>query len=401
MKLLFIGTHVDQTTGYSKVVYNLLEHMSKIAKVYHFGFQRHPNKSNIRTPPKSVSVYDVAANVDPVQDSFGYKKVGSYIKTVKPDVIMIYNDPIVSHFFMEEIKKTNTKAKVWVYLDQLYNGINPTLVTSINRADRIYTFTEDWAELWKKYDPKHPEVKTLHHAVDPKEFGPIDTTDVRKNLGIPEDAIIILNANRNSGRKRLDYCIMGFAQLLRNFPDLNVYLVFVTGMAAEHGAFYDIARIFNYELQMNGMDLALESRIKVINTSPPNRLADADINKLYHVADIGINTSDGEGYGLCTLEHLFAGKPQIVTDIGVYQSFLTDDVLEYIPRHERVYYSGTLMLGFFAPTFSIFEVAKAMKRMIDNLKDKTESAKQFRFRTWAEVLEPLITDINNEGAIVV
>jgi len=396
MKLLFIGTHVDQTTGYSKVVYNLLEHMSKVAKVYHFGFQRHPNKSNIRTPPKSVSVYDVAANTDPVQDSFGYKKVGQYIKTVKPDVIMVYNDPIVSHFFMEEIKKTNTKAKVWVYLDQLYNGINPMLVKSINRADRIYAFTEDWAETWKKYDPNHPDVKTLHHAVDPKEFGDIDITDVRKNLGIPEDAIVILNANRNSGRKRLDYCVMGFTQLLRNFPTLNVYMLFVTGMSAEHGANYDIMRMFNYELQMNNMDTALESRIKVINTAPPNRLTDEDINKIYHATDIGINTSDGEGYGLCTLEHLFTGKPQIVTDIGVYQSFLTDDVLEYIPRSERMYFSGTLMLGFYAPTFSIFEVAKAMKRMVDNLKEKTEAAKQFRFRTWEEVLQPLMDDIKCE-----
>jgi glycosyltransferase involved in cell wall biosynthesis len=167
-------------------------------------------------------------------------------------------------------------------------------------------------------------------------------------------------------------------------------------MKAEHGANYDIMRMFNYELQMNKMDMALESRIKVIDTSPPNRLTDKEINQIYHATDIGVNTSDGEGYGLCTLEHLFTGKPQIVTDIGVYRSFLTDDVLEYIPRHERMYYAGTLMLGFFAPTFSVIEVAKAMKRMLDTLKEKTEASKQFRFRTWEEVLQPLMDDIKCE-----
>jgi len=31
-------------------------------------------------------------------------------------------------------------------------------------------------------------------------------------------------------------------------------------------------------------------------------LSDFDINVLYNVADLGINTADGEGFGLCNFE---------------------------------------------------------------------------------------------------
>ena len=68
MRFVLISTHVDQTTGYSKVVYNLLGQLVTLApqvKTYHFGFQRHQSHSNIRTVLKGVISYDAAANEDP------------------------------------------------------------------------------------------------------------------------------------------------------------------------------------------------------------------------------------------------------------------------------------------------------------------------------------------------
>jgi hypothetical protein len=72
MRFVLVSTHVDQTTGYSKVAYNLLRQVSSIApavKTFHFGFQRHPDRKNIRKLPDNVTGYDAAANEDPRRDS--------------------------------------------------------------------------------------------------------------------------------------------------------------------------------------------------------------------------------------------------------------------------------------------------------------------------------------------
>jgi hypothetical protein len=57
MRVLLVSTHVDQTTGYSKVAYNLLRQMATLSpkiKVFHFGFQRHPGHTNHRKVPEGV-----------------------------------------------------------------------------------------------------------------------------------------------------------------------------------------------------------------------------------------------------------------------------------------------------------------------------------------------------------
>ena len=97
MRFVLISTHVDQTTGYSKVVFNLLKQLSKLStssvKTYHFGFQRHPSHGNIRTVPPGIVAYDAAANEDPKEEGFGFNKIHEYLEMVNPDVVMIYNDP--------------------------------------------------------------------------------------------------------------------------------------------------------------------------------------------------------------------------------------------------------------------------------------------------------------------
>jgi hypothetical protein len=47
---------------------------------------------------------------------------------------------------------------------------------------------------------------------------------------------------------------------------------------------------------------------------------DEDINMFYNAADVGINTADGEGSGLCNFEQMGVGVPQVVPDIGGFRS---------------------------------------------------------------------------------
>lgn len=402
MRFLLVSTHVDQTTGYAKVAHNLLKQLATLTpkiKVFHFGFQRHPSRPGLRTVPAGVIQYDAAANEDPKQEGFGFNKIHEYIEMVTPDVVMIYNDPLVVCQFIQSMKheKGVSPYKLWTYIDQVYTGIAPQLVTTINEhSDRIYCFSEIWKQRYLEYGPS-PDVRVLEHAVDPTMFTHMNSEQrsaQRSSMNIPEKAIVLLNANRNSQRKRLDLTIGGFVRALSRCPDSQLYLMIVTNLNPQAGAFYDISRIYAEELKIASLDVqAYASRLLLVDTSPPTAVTDETINILYNIGDIGINTSDGEGFGLCQLEHLYTGAPQIVTDVGTYRSFLSDKTAEFVAPEYISYFAGGMPFGFQCPMSTPAAVATAIDRMVALLKERKEYASAHTFKSWATVCDGLLEDV--------
>jgi hypothetical protein len=125
-------------------------------------------------------------------------------------------------------------------------------------------------------------------------------------------------------------------------------------------------------------------------------LPDSAINELYNASDIGVNTSDGEGFGLCQIEHLYTGAPQLVTDIGTYRSFMDESVCRFVKPNDRTYFSGTMPLGSWAPNFSYVEIADTMQTMIENLPALKKSASNYKFKTWKEVCASWLEDVKSE-----
>lgn len=403
MRFLLVSTHIDQITGYSKVSYNLVNQLATLSpkvKTFHFGFQRHSSRSNVRKYPAGVNSYDAAANEDPKEEGFGFNKIAEYIETVQPDVVMIYNDPYTIAKFIESMKheRGSSTYKLWLYVDQVYKGIASSLIETVHKhADRVYCFTDIWKARFAEYGP-FPDVRVLEHAVDPKTYTCM-TEDARKpiresNLSLPADAIVMLNANRNSQRKRIDLTVTGFVGLLKKQPTKPYYLVIASNLQPQTGAYYDIQRIYIEELKENGLDFQqFGRRLLLIDTSPPSVWSDEAINQLYNAAHIGINTSDGEGFGLCQLEHMFVGAPQIVTDIGSYRTFLDDSTTEFIPPNGKHYFPGGMPHGFSSPTFGSSDVTTAMESMIENLASKKESVRAYQFKSWATVCDGFLEDV--------
>lgn len=399
MRVVLVSTHIDQTTGYSKVSYNLLKQASTLAprvKLFHYGFQRHPNAPGHRKAPANVNLYDAAANEDPKEEGFGFNKIHDYLEMVGPDVVMIYNDPLVIYKFLEAMKHDRKTAtyKLWIYVDQVYEGIAAPLMQSIrDHADRVYCFTELWKKTFLSYG-EFPDVRVLEHAVDTTTFSalPDDArTALRKNLGIPVNGVVFLNANRNSQRKRLDLTLAGFARVLKTNP--NAYLVLATNLNPQGGAYYDVPAIFQREAALQGLDQLMLSHLILIDTSPPNVIGDEGINQLYNVADIGINTSDGEGFGLCQLEHMLTGAPQVVTDVGSFRTFLSESTSVFIPPADVAYFAGSMPLGGWAPTFTHDSVAAAMRTAITKLPELRKGVKGYTFKTWTQICDGWLEDL--------
>ena len=406
MRFVLVSTHVDQTTGYSKVVFNLLKQLAKLStsgvKTYHFGFQRHPSRGNIRTVPTGVIAYDAAANEDPKEEGFGFNKIHEYLEMVNPDVVMIYNDPLIIHRFVEAMKynKETSPYKLWVYVDQVYEGLAPALAETIRKnAHRVYCFTQYWANVYAQYD-SFPDIRVLENAVDTTLFSKLPDTlrsNIRATMNLPFNAVLMVNANRNSQRKRLDLSIMGFVELIARNPEKPYYYMIVTGLNAQQGAYYDINRIFAKELQRHNLNVEeFAKRLMLVDTSA-KPVPDSAINEIYNAADIGVNTSDGEGFGLCQIEHLYTGAPQIVTDIGTYRAFMDETVCGFVPPGDRVYFSGTMPLGLWAPSFSYKDLADTMETMIAKLPAYKKAAAAYAFKTWDEVCASWLESVKEEA----
>jgi len=411
VRFLLVSTHTEQVTGYSKVSYNLLKQLGTLAplvKIFHFGFQRTPARlPQPARPIKGVIQYDAAANEDPKEQGFGFNKFREYVETVNPDIIMIYNDPIIINQFIQQTKEVTKSWKLWVYLDQVYKGADMGLLRNIeNAADRIICFTETWKQhLMTRLTTPNIKIDVMEHGVDALVFKPMSDSErsgIRKNLNIPPNARVFLNMNRNSQRKRLDLTIMGFARLLKKFPDAPYHLLMVTGVKPEGGAFYQPLQIYLNELELLGLDnLKYGTRVSIVDTTPPTAYFNDDaINQLYNIADVGVNTSNGEGFGLCQLEHMATGAPQVVLDLDCYKAFMTDETSVRLPLTSYSYLQMTAGVGLTEYTATAESVAEGLEKAVGMLGRETSEkcVALARRRPWSKICDEFLESILEKKA---
>jgi glycosyltransferase involved in cell wall biosynthesis len=406
VRFLLVSTHTEQVTGYSKVSYNLLKQLGTLQpliKIFHFGFQRTPARLPSPARPLSgIIQYDAAANEDPKEQGFGFNKFKEYVDTVNPDIIMIYNDPIVINQFIQQVKDVPKSWKLWVYLDQVYKGADMGLLRNIeNASDRILCFTEEWKKyLMTRLTTPNIKIDVLEHGIDSLVFKPLsdgERAGIRKNLNLKSSDKVFLNMNRNSQRKRLDLTIMAFARLLKKFPDAPYHLLLVTGVKPEGGAFYQPLQIYLNELELLGLDnLKYGTRVTIVDTTAPQAYFNDDaINQLYNVADVGINTSAGEGFGLCQLEHMATGAPQVVLALDCYKAFMNDKTSVQLPTTSYSYLQMTAGVGLTEYTTTAEAVAEGMEKALAMCGKETSEAcvALARTRPWSKICDDFLESV--------
>jgi glycosyltransferase involved in cell wall biosynthesis len=151
-----------------------------------------------------------------------------------------------------------------------------------------------------------PPIETIGHGISPERFPTLDRTEARRLLfpDRPElgAAFIVLNANRNSPRKRIDLTLKAFAQFARDEADAYLYLHMAPGGGTSVPPLAESLGIGDRILMTPGDDF----------WGPD--VPDAKLAAIYAACDVGINTSTGEGWGLVPFEHGLAGAPQILPD---------------------------------------------------------------------------------------
>ena len=345
-RIMLCGTYpIGTSNGYSKVVYYICKYLQKYddiqLTVYGFQNVNNTNGSNIRNDLDNVILYDVLANENPKRNGFGEKEIGNYLKKNPQDIIIIFNDSIITTALVGTLVKEcwdeKKNFKLISYMDQVYKYQKKEYIQILNIFfDGIITFTPYWEEIATKLGITKP-LYNFPHGFDYNLYYPIPQTIARLYYNYSDDDFIILNLNRNQPRKRWDISIIAWANFLvicyNKFKKIsNLKLV----VGTQINGYWDLMEVFNNEIRFTEIPWE-EAKDTIVKIDNPQQLSDRDINILYNSCDIGLNTADGEGFGLCTFEGLGVGKPQVASYLGGMIEFLSDDYSFKIEPKSYIY----------------------------------------------------------------
>ena len=341
-RVLFFGTHPKQFNGYSKVVYEISNLLCKKKDIELgiFGFQNYYQNGNHRKDiANEIVVYDAFANEEPKANGFGIANITKYVQEFKPDVCIVYNDVLVITQVLQklhEIPAQERKFKIVAYIDQVYLNQKKEFIKILNeKVDYAWAFTPYWMKCIKDQGLTIP-VEYIQHGFNPNIYYPIPKEIARAYYGIRNEDFIILNLNRNQPRKRWDICLKAFAEVVHRHPNDPIKMM----IATENQGAWNLMEIFERELIKRNM--TLEDGMKhIIMFENPQRVTDEETNILYNIADVGINTCDGEGFGLCNFEQAALGIPQIVPNLGGFLDFLNEGCAMLIEPKMAYYVDNT------------------------------------------------------------
>lgn len=148
----------------------------------------------------------------------------------------------------------------------------------------------------------------IPHGIDTTLFQPMDRAEARRalGLGVPEDAFIVGNLNRNQPRKRLDLTLEIFAAWAREHRVPNAYLLL---HCALKDTGWDLRRIAEHHGIADRLLLTGCDDIRDLQHAAQLRL-------IYNSLDVQMTTTLGEGWGLTTMEGMACGIPQVVPDFS-------------------------------------------------------------------------------------
>jgi glycosyltransferase involved in cell wall biosynthesis len=265
------------------------------------------------------------------------------------------------------------------------------------KVERIFTFTSYWKQCLKDQGVTRP-VDVLLHGFEEDVYKPLPVAEVRKQMKLPENAFLYLCVNRNQPRKRYDILIMAFVELLVKYPTKPIFLMCICDKGEKGG--WWLFELFQRELKMRGVSVEPYAGRLMISTQDMV-FKDEDINLFYNVADVGVSTAEGEGWGLCNFEQMGVGIPQVVPNIGGFKEYCTSENSVLIDANNR-YYLPTVFspVGGEAASVDPHAFCLGMETyLLDSEKRKAHgenARKTVLGYTWKKAVEPFLRRLRQE-----
>jgi D-inositol-3-phosphate glycosyltransferase len=291
-KLLWIGD-AAVSTGFAKVTHGVLGAFRDNWDVHILGL-------NYMGDPHEIQQHYQVYPCWPGGDAFGVGRLKGLLEKIKPDVVMILNDPWNIPFYTNEIN-----GAVPVVASLAVDGMN-CRSKDLVKLDHAIFWTEFGMQEAKNNGYVGP-ASVIPLGVDLDVYKPLDKVECRKKIGLPEkywNSFIIGNVNRNQPRKRMDLTIEIFVRFLKAYNIDDAYLFLHVAPTGDQG--YDVKQLMQYY----GIKGKLILVIPEIRTGYEER----EMAETYNAFDVQMTTTQGEGWGLTTMEGMACGTPQIVPD---------------------------------------------------------------------------------------
>ena len=389
MKGLFICDGVTPT-GFSRVAHGIIENLPEDWDIHHLAI-------NYRGDPHKYK-----HNIYPAMlggDLWGFNRIKDF-RTKEFDFVFILNDIWVISEYLKVFKDIKAAyedyqiPKIVVYFPVDGDNFNPRWFDNFDIVETAVVYTEFGYNVCKQAAPEI-EFEIIPHGTDLETFFPVgNKLEVRKKYfdKNPElwESFIVLNVNRNQPRKRLDVALEGFAEFVQDKPE-NVKYYHHAGIKDTGWNILDL-----------GTRFGIQNRIVLTNTvRETQRVTLEELNYIYNCADIGINTSTGEGWGLCSTEGAATGVPQIVPDHSACTE-LFKDVGILVPINQYLWSPETLVRGGLVHPSDVAEALEILYQN-DELREMLgrESYKKFTSKeyTWQDIAKKWQMIFENDNNI--
>jgi len=296
------------------------------------GAIQHPDKGKVinmdAASAQITGVKDAKVTLYPV-DGYGNEELlFNIMEREKPSAIMHFTDPRFWGWLYAIERQIRSKIpltylNIWddvpypMYNRAYYESCD--LLMSISKQTyNINKWVLGGAEKVATIDSENTDNKTvLHyvpHGINSEVFHPIPSDDSilkrrRKEIfGDKNYEFVIFYNSRNVQRKRTSNIMLAYKAFCDNLPkEQSAKCVMVLHTEIRQDAGTDLAAV--KEAFCPEYDV-------VFSTA---RYSPEDMNVMYNIADVTINLSSNEGFGLSTAESLMAGTPIIVAVTGGLQ----------------------------------------------------------------------------------
>jgi hypothetical protein len=373
-KILLLSDDIRVTSGVGTMSREIVE-----GTAHHFNWVQvgaavsHPEIGKIIDMSDAINAEtgntDSYVRVVPCNGYGDSRLVRQLIEIEKPDAILHFTDPRYWIWLYQIEHEIRQKIPMFFYAiwdDLPYPYYNENFYRSDDWIGCISKQTYNIVKHVSRKEPRAPWSLTyVPHGINTRRYHPLPDDDKElvelrnKIFGDNDIRYVVFYNSRNIRRKMTSDVLLAFDHFMKKLP--------------ESERKYCRLLMHTQPLDEHGTDLPVVIRDVVPDIEPyvvfsADRIEHKQINLMYNIADVTINLSSNEGFGLGTCESIVTGTPIIVNVTGGLQDqcgFVNDEGEYLDPERDFTYEWGSNADGRFRKhgewAFPVFPVSRSLQ----------------------------------------